>query len=221
MSKVVAIKARSAEQVRALSIRRYRAHANEYDSTCAATWSYRERAIAELRLKAGSTVLDAGCGTGLSFGLLREAVGDSGLVIGVEQSPDMAVKASQRIRESGWTNVRLFQASAHDVKLNAKFDAVLLNYTHDICRCPISVANLLSQTRGGGRIGMAGIKYFPRWLFPLNLIVYLKNRPYNGAPGDLCTPWDIVQQYAPDLQVTSTQAGMGYVAGGTLTQFTW
>ena len=40
--------------------------------------SYREQAIKLLRLKAGDTVVDVGCGTGANFPMLQERVGQNG-----------------------------------------------------------------------------------------------------------------------------------------------
>ena len=49
----------------------------------------RQRAIDRLQLSEGDTVLDIGCGTGLSLRGLREAVGETGTVIGMDLSVEM------------------------------------------------------------------------------------------------------------------------------------
>ena len=67
----------------------------------------RRRAVAWLAPRPGDTVLDVGCGTGLSFELLQRAVGDSGHIVGIEQSPQMIDKARQRVQRHGWRNVTL------------------------------------------------------------------------------------------------------------------
>ena len=41
----------------------------------------------------------------------------------------------------------------------------------------------MRQVRPGARIAIAGIKYFPWWTGPLNLLAWLKNRPYNAKAG--------------------------------------
>lgn len=204
------------QSTRSASQSKYRARAARYDETCGPTWRYRERAIAALALRVGDVVLDAGCGTGLSFGLLRERVGDLGGVVGVEHSAEMAALARERVAREGWRNVRVLEAAAQDVAIGCTADALLFNYTHDICRSPAGVRNLLSQARDGARVGMAGVKYFPWWAAPLNAWVYAKNRLYNGLPGELRAPWDIVQIWVPGLVVESTQFGMGYVAWGVM-----
>ena len=49
------------------------------------------------RIAADSTN-DVGAGTGLSYALLREAVGEEGRVLGFEQSPEMFERARARVQ---------------------------------------------------------------------------------------------------------------------------
>ena len=176
------------EQVRAQSLAKYRKRAAGYDATCGPTWPIRERTIAALRLQPGQRVLDVGCGTGLSLPLLRRLVGDAGWVYGFDQSPEMLAQARERVAAAGWHNVELFETPAQGLALPAAVDALLFHYTHDILRSPSALERLLAFARPGAAVAIAGIKYFPRWLAPLNLWVYLKNRGYNGAPGELAHP---------------------------------
>jgi arsenite methyltransferase len=63
---------------------------------------------------------------------------------------------------------------------------------------------------------MAGMKFFPWWTGPLNLLAWLKNRPYNARAADLWQPWDRVAAHCQSLRMSqSTQGGMGYIAHGT------
>ena len=48
----------------------------------------RARAVEKLRLRPGDRVLDLGCGPGASFPYLHESVTESGVVVGVEISPE-------------------------------------------------------------------------------------------------------------------------------------
>ncbi len=79
----------------------YREHAGDYDASAVRTMALRRHTIARLDLQPGDVVLDAGCGTGLSFALLRDKVGDGGQVIGVESSPQMMMLARQRVEQAG------------------------------------------------------------------------------------------------------------------------
>ncbi|MFE7270893.1 class I SAM-dependent methyltransferase [Streptomyces sp. NPDC057623] len=52
-------------------------------------------AVAELGLREGDRVLDAGCGTGRALPSLRAAVGPSGVVLGADLTPAMLEAAAQ------------------------------------------------------------------------------------------------------------------------------
>ena len=78
----------------------------------------------------------------------------------------------------------------------------------------------MRQVRPGARVAMAGIKFFPWWAGPLNLLAWLKNRPYNARPADLWQPWSLVAAYCDDFRWSGTQWGMGYIASGTLAHVT-
>lgn len=198
-----------------LSIARYRRRAAGYDASARFTMPLRLRTIALLALQPGDVVLDVGAGTGLSFEPLLDAVGEHGRVLAFEQSPEMAAQARARIERRGWQDrVWLREARAEDVQLPQPADAALFNYVHDISRTPAAVDNLLRQLRPGARLALAGMKFFPWWTGPLNLLPWLKNRPYNARPADLWAPWDLIAPRCDDFQRWSTQWGMGYLARG-------
>jgi len=198
-----------------VSIERYRSRAEGYDASARRTMPLRRRTIALLQLRPGQVVLDVGAGTGLSYALLRDAVGSAGRVLGVEQSPDMFAQAEARVAREGWRNVWHVQSSAEAVQLPEPADAVLFNFTHDILRSPQAVANVMRQVRPGGRVAVAGMKFFPWWTGPLNLLPWLKNRPYNARPADLWHPWDLVELHCEAFRRASVMWGMGYIASAT------
>jgi demethylmenaquinone methyltransferase/2-methoxy-6-polyprenyl-1,4-benzoquinol methylase len=197
-----------------LSIERYKQRAAGYDESAQYTMPLRRRTIALLQLQPAQVVLDVGAGTGLSYALLRDGVGDAGRVLAFEQSPEMFAQALARVEREHWRNVWHVCAPAEDVQLPERVDAVLFNYTHDILRSPAALANLMRQVKPGARIAIAGIKYFPWWTGPLNIYTWLKNRPYNAKPGDLWHPWDRIEAYCHSFQRWTTQFGMGYIACG-------
>ncbi|MGX5184392.1 class I SAM-dependent methyltransferase [Streptomyces avermitilis] len=78
-------------------------HVQEFFAARAADWDSRfpddgpahAAAVAELGLREGDRVLDAGCGTGRALPPLRAAVGPSGVVVGVDLTPAMLAVAAR------------------------------------------------------------------------------------------------------------------------------
>jgi len=192
----------------------YRRHAREYDASAQRTMVLRRRTIARLGLRPGDVVLDVGCGTGLSFPLLLDAVGASGRVIGVESSSDMMALARERAAAAGWNNVTLLESAAEAVVLLCAVDALLFNYTHDVIRSPGALDNLFRQAAAGARVAVAGIKHPPRWLDPFRLYRRFKSRGCYTSTEGLDAPWDRLAAFVPDLQVESTLLGTGFIAWG-------
>lgn len=201
-------------EIRARSIAKYATRAAGYDRTTGPTTPIRRQTIEALGLRPGQAVLDVGCGTGLSLPLLLERVGLQGRVYGCDQSPDMLRQAQARTTQAGWPNVRLFETAAQELHLPEPVDALLFHYAHDILRSTVALDALLAQARPGAMVAVAGIKYFSGWLRPLNPWVYWKNSGYNGAPGDLHSPWDRLAPRLRNWSMTETQWGMGYIGVG-------
>ncbi len=72
----------------------------------------RLKGIPLLELSEGDSVLDVGCGTGLNFPLLLDAVGPSGQLLGVDVSPDMLRTAQRKLGRPPPTNVHLVERDA-------------------------------------------------------------------------------------------------------------
>lgn len=198
------------------SIAKYRVAAPRYDASTGPTWPIRMRCIELLALREGETVLDVGCGTGLSFEPLLAKVGRSGRLLAFEQSPEMHAQAMARaetLRALGF-RVHLECASAERVCLPEAPNAALFHYVHDISRLPDAVANLFRQFAPGTRIAMAGMKFFPWLLAPLNLLAWLKNRPYNALAHELYKPWRRIATHLDGFEWQATQCGMGYIGSG-------
>jgi arsenite methyltransferase len=198
------------------SIELYRHHAAGYDASAARTMALRLQTIGLLRLQPGEVVLDIGAGTGLSYEPLRQAVGPTGRLLAFEQSPAMFERAAERVARHGWSDVWHVQASAEAVRLPAAPDALLFNYVHDITRTPAALANLVRQARPGARIAVCGMKFFPWWTGPLNLLAWAKNRPYNARAAELWQPWSLLEPLCAEWHWQSIHAGMGYQAHGRL-----
>jgi len=199
-----------------LAIRRYRAHAAGYDASAQRTMALRRRTVAALALRPGQTVLDVACGTGLSFALLQEGVGASGQVIGIELSPEMLALARARCAREGWQNVTLIESAMEAAEVPAPLDAILFNFTHDVLRSPAALGRIFAAARPGARVAVAGMKWAPWWLAPLNLVVAAKARPYMTTFEGLGRPWSLLKDYLTGFEWTSVMVGTGFIGWGAV-----
>lgn len=193
----------------------YAAHADGYDASAARTMPLRRRTIATLALAEGDAVLDVACGTGLSFPLLRAAVGAAGRVVGVELSPEMAALARARVEAARWNNVEVVVGDMASAAWEGPFDAVLFNFTHDVLRTPAALDRIFASCRPGARVAVAGSKLLPWWLAPLNGWVRRNNAPYMTTQAGLDRPWSPLERYVRDLRRRPALGGAAYYAWGT------
>lgn len=136
------------------------------------TDEFRRRTVEALALEPGDSVLDAGCGPGPNFELLADAVGSEGTVVGVDASPGMVTRASER-GETLAPETAVLGADAATLPLrDARFDAACatlsLSAVPDV---PAVVDGLHDALRPGGRLAVLDARSFEsgplRWLDPL------------------------------------------------------
>ena len=178
------------------------------------TMPLRRRAIATLELRPGDAVLDAGCGTGLSFPIIEMAIGRGGRITGIELSPDMARLARERIAGHGWINASVLETRIEDAALDGPYDAILFNFAHDILQSPRALERVFDAARPGARVAAAGSKLLPWWLLPVNAYVRRINAPYMTTFAGLDQPWRGLSAYVPDLAVAPALWGAAYIAHG-------
>lgn len=100
----------------------FTARADDWDSKFPEDGPVFEAAVADLGLRPGDRVLDAGCGTGRALPPLRAAVGPSGIVIGADVTPAMLEAAVRAGRDR---HGRLLLADVAALPLRPRsFDAV-------------------------------------------------------------------------------------------------
>jgi SAM-dependent methyltransferase len=203
------------EPDRDLALAKYRRRARSYDRFTRGSNGLRWIAVSRLLLRAGDVVLDVGCGTGINFSFIEKRIGPEGRVIGIELSPEMLAEAEKKIAAHGWTNVTLIQAAAEEAKIPAQADAALFALTHDILQSSQAVANVMANTRKGGRVSSFGAKWAPRWAVPVNVAVWLIARRYVTTFKGFDHPWALLESYVRDLRVESVAFGGAYVAWGT------
>jgi demethylmenaquinone methyltransferase/2-methoxy-6-polyprenyl-1,4-benzoquinol methylase len=195
--------------------RRYRRNVRWYDLGVERTTArLRAEAVARLALTQGARVLDLGCGTGLSFPLLRAAVGASGAVYGVDLSPDMLEAARRRSREAGWTNVHGIEADAESFELPEPVDGLLCFYANDILLSPTALPRALGFLRPGARVVAAGAKLARGWR---GALVNPLTRAYSGLAVTRALvhePYAVLRERLSSFRVDESGLGSQYLAAG-------
>jgi len=125
----------------------YRGQAGRYDRRTEAFQPWRERLVAQLPARAGDTVLDVGCGTGLCLPLLHDKVGPTGTIVGIDASEQMLQVAADRVTAHGWDNVRLVAAPAEQAPIDGPADAALFCAVHDVLQSRAALGRVIEQLR--------------------------------------------------------------------------
>jgi ubiquinone/menaquinone biosynthesis C-methylase UbiE len=84
-----------------------------------------ERIAGLLGLEPGDTVLDVGCGTGVTVPYLLERVGENGRIVAVDISPKMIEVAKRKFPAEEYPNVRFIVADVNEMRWENGYDAVL------------------------------------------------------------------------------------------------
>ena len=192
----------------------YGPRAYAYDLIVAVLAPARRRAVEALELDRGATVVDVACGTGLNFEAVRDRIGESGLLIGFDASPEMLQLARARVREAGWDNVVLIEADVAEVQLPVKAEAALFSFTHDIVTSERMVARVVSQLGCGATVASTGMR-LPAPHSPLNPLLKLLIRPFVHSTEGLHLPWRRLSRFA-DLEISRFAGGSIYIARGRL-----
>ncbi|MBI5277120.1 MAG: methyltransferase domain-containing protein [Burkholderiales bacterium] len=199
---------------RSVSLEQYRLRARIYDTELAAFEPIRTAAVDKLDLQPGQWVLDVGCGTGLSFGLLEDGVGPRGRITGIDQCPEMLAQARERVKEHHWRNVELVEKPAASAVVKGRADAVLFHFTHDILRDAGGIGRIVAHLKPGARVAAAGLQWAPPWMLPTNAFVLLAAMHSVTSFEGLSSPWDLLAVHLDGLHVDTTMLGGVYVASG-------
>ena len=90
-----------------------------------------------------------GCGPGGSFPFLLDCVGESGEVVGVEISEEVAANARNRIAKNGWRNAEVIAAPAESVRLSGVFDGLLMFGAPDAYGSAPALLNVAQSLKDG------------------------------------------------------------------------
>jgi ubiquinone/menaquinone biosynthesis C-methylase UbiE len=209
-------------------IETYRKKAKHYDVTSRLypapgypQRAQRLRAVRALGLRAGDTVVDVACGTGLNFPLLQKVVGPGGRIVGVDLTDAMLAHAQDRVEANGWSNVSLVQADAAGFGFPAGADAILSTYAlSQVPECAEVIAHGAAALSGGGRWVVLDLKVpgsTPGWLARLGTAAV---RPFASIDEWIMRrPWEVIraamQEELADVSWTELCFGTAFLAAGS------
>ncbi|MFJ4473713.1 class I SAM-dependent methyltransferase [Streptomyces xanthochromogenes] len=137
------------------------AHVQEFFAARAADWDRKfpddgpafAAAVAEVGLSPGDAVLDAGCGTGRALAPLREAVGPTGVVVGVDLTPEMLAQAVRagRDRQAALLRADVARLPLASASVDVVFGAGLISH---LPQPDDNLRELARITRPGGRLAL-------------------------------------------------------------------
>jgi demethylmenaquinone methyltransferase/2-methoxy-6-polyprenyl-1,4-benzoquinol methylase len=177
--------------------------------------------VRALGLRAGATVIDMACGTGLNFSLLQKAVGPDGRIVGVDLTDAMLARAQDRVKANGWGNVSLVQADAAGFDFPAEVDAILSTYAlTQVPECAEVIAHGAAALSAGGRWAVLDLKVpgsTPGWLAQLAIATV---RPFASIDEWITRrPWDAIraamQEELADFTWTELSFGTAFLGAGS------
>jgi ubiquinone/menaquinone biosynthesis C-methylase UbiE len=115
-----------------------------------------EHVLDVLRIGAGQTVADVGCGTGYFTVRLARRVGDRGKVIATDLQQEMLDLLQKRLRAAGIGNVVARLATAEDAALppNAIDLVLLVDVYHEVPNPPRTLAQIKTSLAPRGRLAL-------------------------------------------------------------------
>ncbi len=198
----------------------YRQRAKGYDASgISALETWRKEAVKLLNLERGDLVVDIGCGTGLNFALMQEAIGPEGRIIGIDLTDAMLDQARLRVAEHGWKNVELVQRDAAQYEFPIQVDGIIATFALTfVPECERVIQNGCQALAPGRQLvvlDMAWPTGWPQWW--RQLLFFL---PSYGITADVvrCRPWQTIWRTMERhlVNVARKQFWMGffYLASG-------
>lgn len=117
--------------------------------------SLRARTAASLELEPGDVVVDMGCGTGANLPFLREQVGPTGTIVGIDVTRPMLVRARQLVDDEGWENVHVVRGDATRPPISGPVDAIVGSFVTGMFGDPATVIDgWCDLVASGGHIAL-------------------------------------------------------------------
>jgi ubiquinone/menaquinone biosynthesis C-methylase UbiE len=175
----------------------------------------RKRAADRLNARPGDRVLEIGCGTGRNFPFLREAVGPTGKVYGVDLSGGMLRRARELCERKQWTNVELTQCDAAEYISSEPLDGIIFGLSYNTMPHHLAVLrHAWKQLRPGGRIVIMDGKlpggFGGKLALPFG--IWLMRHTMLGNP--FIKPWNALAALAEEFAMEEFLFGSWYVCWG-------
>jgi hypothetical protein len=137
-------------------------------------------------------------------------------VVGVEISPEVAINAKKRIEGKQWSNVQVIEGDARTVRLNGKFDGLVLFAAPDVYASPQALANLLPYLKDDARVVAFGAKLsHRRSAGALNMLSQsLVKLSFSSTPALNHAPWCVLENWLAEIHVQEYFFGCMFLASG-------
>lgn len=177
---------------------------------------WRRLVVEALALRPGDTVVEIGCGTGLNFELLEQAIGRDGRIIGVDISDEMLKRAARRVRGAGWENVELVRCAAADYEFPQGVGGIVatgvLNYEPAYDAVVERGAKALAR---GRRWVVLDYKMPGNWLRHLAPLFVLIGRAFGVSRALMARhPWESVRRHLRNTRMQELYGGFVYIISG-------
>ena len=172
----------------------------------------RSKAVSRMEVQTGGRVLEVGCGTGRNLSLLRQAVGATGHIYGVDLSEGMLAEAKQLCAQAGWQNVTLIRADAADYVLPEPVDGVIFSLSYAVIpHHEEALRHAWNKLRPGGYLVIMDAKLpdsiLSKLLYPF--VVWTSRLTVLGNP--YIRPWEELRKLNPDVDYEEAQFGTYYI----------
>lgn len=179
-------------------------------------YAYRKQAVAALNLAQGDTVVELGCGTGLNFSLLQEAIGPTGKIIGVDLTQAMLAQAEKRVEENGWSNIELIHSDANSFQFPEGVGGVISSFALTLAPdYDVIIKRAVEALPIGKRLVVLDLKRserLPLWVSRFGATI---SRPF-GVTLDLADrhPWESIERYMNKVLYKEFFMGFAYISAG-------
>lgn len=110
-------------------------------------------------IRPGSNVLDIGSGAGFDLYIAKRKVGDTGMVCGIDLTPEMVEVARRNLSEADMDNIEVVNISSEKIPfVDNKFDTVISNGVINLSPCkPELFQEIFRVLKNDGRLQFADV----------------------------------------------------------------